>query len=104
MGLTRIREGCFTRFDRQTCPQPDSALNHHVLPLFSPSPLIPYDVAVSPLLVHILDPPATKPSVEPSGLDAGRCGRCVRSRADLESEERYDQRQEGCAARCFVRP
>ena len=60
-------------------------------------------VTVSPLPVDILDSSTTKPNIEPSGLDAGRCDQHLCSREDVESEELCCQRQEGHTTRCFVR-
>jgi hypothetical protein len=79
MGSTHIREGYFTRFDRPNLSPTNSAVNHHVLSLFSPSLLNHCVVAVPPLFVDILDPPPTEPGVVPSSLDTGRCGWCVRN-------------------------
>ena len=73
MGLTHIREGYFTRFDRLNLFPTISILNHYVLsPL--PALLNPGVITVSSLLVDIFDSPPTKPSVHPGNLDTGRCG------------------------------
>ena len=72
MGLTRIPEGYFIRFDRPNSSPINSVLNHHVLsflPSLLPSLLNAYAVAVSSLLVDIFDLPPAKPGVESTVMD-----------------------------------
>ena len=93
-GVT-ILEGYFTRFSRQTCPQPTPFSSPCALSFLSflfflslPESLIPRAAAASLSIIDTLGSPPTKLGVESGGLDAGRSGKCVlRSHKDLENEE-----------------